>query len=149
MPFGFGKNGDNHDVAATIEPLDNDNLQEIEKIHEMLNPNEALLIVVRQSRVIRDGQAVTPNISYATNKRIIIRDPYMLGIKENVVDIPYHVLKSVKLEKGLFSSTIRYEAPVLVGSKRLGMIDVIVCGETDNAGFIEAIPTERPKTYFK
>jgi hypothetical protein len=66
--------------------------------------------------------------------RIIIRDPYMLGIKENVVDIPYDVITSIKLEKGLLSSTIRFEAPALVGSKRLGMIDGIVSGENDHEG---------------
>jgi PH (Pleckstrin Homology) domain-containing protein len=43
------------------------------------------------------AQLLPPNIIYATNKRIIIRDPYMLGIKENIVDIPYDVITSVKL----------------------------------------------------
>jgi hypothetical protein len=143
MPLGFGKKRDNDDVAATIEPLDNDDLQEIEKIHEMLNPNEAVLVVARQSRVRPGGSAVTPNIIYATDKRIIIRDPYMMGIKENIIDIPYDVITTVKLEKGLLSSTIRFEAPALVGSKKLGMIDGIVSGENDHEGVIEAIPKRR------
>jgi Bacterial PH domain/Short C-terminal domain len=135
MPFGFGKNDD----GASIQPLDNDDLNEIKKIQEMLNPNEDVLVVARQSRVRPGGSAVTPNIIYATNRRIIIRDPYMLGIKANVVDIPYDVITSVKLEKGLLSSTIRFEAPALVGSKRLGMIEGIVSGENDHEGVIEAI----------
>jgi hypothetical protein len=42
----------------------------------------------------------------------------MLGIKENVVDIPNDVITSVELERGLLSSTIRFEAPALVGSKK-------------------------------
>ena len=67
----------------------------------------------------------------------------MLGIKENIVDIPYDVITSVKLEKGLFSSTIRFEAPALVGSKRLAMIHGIVSGETDNEGIIQAIPKRK------
>jgi len=139
MPFGFGKN----DGGASIQPLDNDDLNEIKKIREMLNPNEDVLVVARQSRVRPGGSAVTPNIIYATNRRIIIRDPYMLGIKENVVDIPYDVITSVKLEKGLLSSTIRFEAPALVGSKRLGMIDGIVSGDNDHEGVIEAIPKRK------
>jgi Bacterial PH domain len=102
MPFGFGKN----DNESSIQPLDNDDLNEIKKIQEMLNPNEEVLVVARQ------------------------------GIKENIVDIPYDVITSVKLEKGLLSSTIRFEAPALVGSKRLGMIHGIVSGETDNEGVI-------------
>ncbi|MGH9987918.1 MAG: PH domain-containing protein, partial [Nitrososphaeraceae archaeon] len=129
MSFGFGKSND-----LSIESLDNDDLQEIKKICEMLNPNEEVLVVARQSRVRPGGSAVTPNIIYATNRRIIIRDPYMMGIKENIIDIPYDVITSVKLDKGLLSSTIRFEAPALVGSKRLGMIDGIVGGENDHEG---------------
>ena len=86
---------------------------------------------------------MTPNIIYATNRLIIIRDPQMLGIKENVVDIPYDVITSVKLEKGLLSSTIKFEAPELVGSKRLGMIEGIVRGENDHEGVVEAIPKRK------
>jgi hypothetical protein len=138
MSFGFGKNNN-----LSIESLDNDDLQEIKKICEMLNPYEEVLVVARQSRVRPGGSAVTPNIIYATNKRIIIRDPYMMGIKENIIDIPYEVITSVKLDKGLLSSTIRFEAPALVGSKRLGMIDGIVGGENDHEGTIEAIPKRK------
>ena len=64
-------------------------------------------------------------------------------LKENIVDIPYDVITSVKLEKGLLSSTIRFEAPALVGSKKLGMIHGIVSGETDNEGVIQAIPKRK------
>jgi len=109
----------------------------------MLNLNEDVLVVARQSRIKPGGSAVTPNIIFATNKRIIIKDPYMMGIKENIVDIPYDVITSVKLEKGLLSSTIRFEAPALIGSKRLGMIDGIVSGENDHQGVIEAIPKRK------
>ncbi|HZC49126.1 MAG TPA: PH domain-containing protein, partial [Nitrososphaeraceae archaeon] len=84
-----------------------------------------------------------PNIIYATDRRIIVRDPYMLGIKENVVDIPYDIITSVKLEKGLLSSTIRFKAPGLMSSTRLGMIDSIVDGEDDQGGIIEAIPKDK------
>jgi hypothetical protein len=64
----------------------------------------------------------------------------MLGIKENLIDIPYDVITSIKLENGLFSSTIRFEAPALVGSKRLGMIHGIIHGNNDHEGVIQAIP---------
>jgi hypothetical protein len=67
--------------------------------------------VARQSRIKPGGSLHTPNVIYATDRRIFIRDPYMLGIKENVVDIPYDIITSVKLEKGLLSSTIRFKSP--------------------------------------
>ncbi|HZD34809.1 MAG TPA: PH domain-containing protein [Nitrososphaeraceae archaeon] len=145
MPFGFGKK-DNDKVGPiddSIEPLDKDDYGEIEKIKEMLNPNEVVIVVARQSRILPGGSYITPNVIYATNRRIIMRDPYMLGIKENILDIPYDVITSVKLEKGLFSSEIRFEAPAIVGSKRLGMIHGIVSGETDNEGVIQAIPKRK------
>lgn len=145
MPFGFGKKWNTHRVTSndSIEPLDKDDYEEIEKIKEMLNPNEEVIMVARQSRILPGGSYITPNVIYATNRRIIMRDPYMLGIKENIVDIPYDVITSVRLEKGLFSSEIRFEAPAIVGSKRLGMIHGIVSGETDNEGIIRAIPKRK------
>jgi hypothetical protein len=139
MPFGFGKEKNNKNQLTrddSIEALDDDDYQEIKKIKEMLNPNEEVALVARQSRMLPGGSYVTPNIIYATNRRIILRDPYMLGIKENIVDIPYDVITSVKLEKGLLTSTIRFEAPALV-------IQGIVSGETDSEGVIQAIPKRK------
>jgi phage-related minor tail protein len=43
----------------------------------------------------------------------------------------------------LEATTIRFEAPALVGSKKLGMINGIVSGETDNEGVIQAIPKRK------
>ncbi|MFY9964664.1 MAG: PH domain-containing protein [Nitrososphaeraceae archaeon] len=124
----------------SIQPLNSDDLNDIRKIRDVLNPDENVIIVARQSRILPGGSYVTPNTIYATEKRLIIRDPYLLGIKENLIDIPYDVITSIKLEKGMFSSTIRFEAPALVGSKKLGMIHGIIHGDNDNEGVIQAIP---------
>jgi hypothetical protein len=148
MPFDFGNREDNNNQPS-IEALDNNDLQEVKEIHQMLNPNEEVLVVARQSRIRPGGSAVTPNIIYATNTRIIIRDPYMLGIKENIVDIPYDVITSVNLEKGLLSSTIRFEAPALVGSKKLGMIDGIVSGRMIMRESSKQFRRERQRTWSK
>ena len=80
MPFGFGKKDNVNNPS--IQPLDDDDLREVKKVHEMLNPNEQVLVVARQSRIKPGGSAVTPNIIYAMNKRIII---------------PYDAITSVKL----------------------------------------------------
>jgi hypothetical protein len=143
MPFGFGRSKE--DPSSIKKPLtDKDDLEEISKITEMLNPDEKVLLVARQSRIKPGGSHFTPNIIYATDRRIIVRDPYMLGIKENVVDIPYDIITSIKLEKGLLSSTIRFKAPGLMSSTKLGMMDSIVDGEdTDQVGVIEAIPKDK------
>jgi hypothetical protein len=145
--FGLGKRLDNSKELAikiserfSIQPLNTDDMGEIRRIQDVLNPNENVMIVARQSRILPGGSYVTPNTIYATEKRLIIRDPYMLGIKENLIDIPYDVITSIKLEKGLFSCTIRFEAPALVGSKRLGMIHGMIHGNNDQEGVIQAIP---------
>ena len=149
MPFGLGgSREDKEDPSSIKKPYaygDYD-LEEISKITEMLNQDERVLLVAKQSRIKPGGSHFTPNIIYATDRRIIIRDPYMLGIKENVIDIPYDIITSLKLEKGLLSSTIRFKAPGLMSSTRLGMIDSIVDdGDEDNdqGGVIEAIPKDK------
>lgn len=116
---------------------------EINKITDMLNPDEKILLVARQSRIKPGGSYFTPNTIYATDRRIIIRDPYMLGLKANIIDIPYDIITSLKLEKGLLSSTIRFKAPGLMSSNKLGMMDSIVEGEDDPTGIIEAIPKDK------
>ncbi len=145
MTFGFGD-----DKEENFPPIKNSlkiggsDSEEINKIIEMLNPDERVLLVARQSRLKPGGSHFTPNIIYATDRRIIIRDPYMLGIKENVIDIPYDIITSIKLEKGLLSSTIRFKAPALMSSTRLGMMNSIVDGEdNDQGGVIEAIPKNK------
>src|SRR5918995_6980940 len=142
MPSGLGDNKEDSPIKKPF--TDRDDLEEINKISEMLNPDERVLLVARQSRIKPGGSHFTPNIIYATDRRIIVRDPYMLGIKENVVDIPYDIITSIKLEKGLLSSTIRFKAPGIMSSTKLGMIDSIVDGEdNDQGGVIEAIPKNK------
>ena len=102
---------------------DKDELDEVQKIGNMLNPNEKVLLVARQSRFLPGGSALTPNIVIATDRRIIIRDPYDLGFRSEIVDIPYDVITSVKLLKGILTSTILFKAPALVNQSKLGLLD--------------------------
>ena len=146
MPFGSDDKNeeDNKDSTYFKKPVTEEvDLNEINKINEILNPDEKVLLVARQSKIKPGGSYFTPNIIYATDRRIIIRDPYMLGIKANVVDIPYDIITSLKLEKGLLSSTIRFKAPGLMSSTKLGMMDSIIEGEDDQTGLIEAIPKDK------
>jgi hypothetical protein len=143
MPFGFGSKKENINIFTT---KDRDELAEITKIAEMLNPDEKVLLVAKQSRIKPGGSYMTPNIVYATDRRIIIRDPYMLGLKENIVDIPYDIITSVKLEKNILSSTIRFKAPGLVSSTRLGMMEEIIDGQEDEeGGKIESISKKKQR----
>jgi hypothetical protein len=144
MQFGFGSGKKNNIALFTTNIKDREELSEITKIAEMLNPDEKVLLVAKQSRIKPGGSYITPNIVYATDRRIIIRDPYMLGLKENIVDIPYDIITSVKLEKNILSSTIRFKAPGLVSSTRLGMMEEIIDGQEDEeGGKIECIPKKK------
>ena len=89
------------------------------------------------------GSALTPNTVIATDKRVIIRDPYMLGLKSELIDIPYDVITSVKLQKGILTSTILFEAPTLVNKSKLGLMDENIGGEDDHGAVIEALPKDK------
>ncbi len=144
MPFGFGSRKKKNTDLFTTNMKDREELSEITKIAEMLNPDEKVLLVAKQSRIKPGGSYMTPNTVYATDRRIIIRDPYMLGLKENIVDIPYDIITSVRLEKNILTSTIRFKAPGLVSSTRLGMMEEIIDGQEDEeGGTIEAIPKKK------
>jgi hypothetical protein len=137
------------DVAIT----DKDDLEEIEKIRDMLNPNEEVFVVARQSRLKPGGSKFTPNVVFATDRRIIIRDPSMLGLREDIVDIPYDMISSVRIDKGVFSSNIIFKAPGLINSSRRGKLDKLMMVDRDEIrrehvgeeedGIITAIPKDK------
>ena len=62
------------------------------------------------------GSLVTPNIIFATNKRLIIRDPTTLGLRAGIESIPYSQINKVHLEKGAFTS----ELVMVVGQYETG-----------------------------
>jgi hypothetical protein len=76
-PFGLDRKEQPQSFATDI--TDKEDLEEIREIAEMLNPNEEVFVVARQSRLKPGGSAFTPNIAFGTDRRIIIKDPTMLG----------------------------------------------------------------------
>jgi hypothetical protein len=146
MPsFGFGRKEQPQSFTADI--TDKQDLDEIKEISNMLNPNEEVFVVARQSRLKPGGSAFTPNIVFGTDRRIIIKDPTMLGLRENVVDIPYDMISSVRIDKGVFSSNIIFKAPGLINSGRRGKLDKMMEGYGDSSGLAdeEGIITAIPK----
>lgn len=55
----------------SIQALNSDDMNEIRRIQDVLNPNESVIIVARQSRILPGGSYVTPNTIYTTEKRLI------------------------------------------------------------------------------
>src|SRR5690349_17753860 len=109
-PFGFGRKEQPQQPFIT-DITNGEDLEEIKKISHMLNQNAEVFVVARQSRFKPGGSKFTPNVVFGTDRRIIIIDPSMLGLRENVVDIPYDMISSVRLDKGVFSSNVIFKAP--------------------------------------
>ncbi len=155
-PLGFDKKDEQQlpsNLITDTSITDKDDLEEIKKIAHMLNPNEEVFVVARQSRLKPGGSKLTPNVVFATDRRIIIKDPSMLGLREDIVDIPYDMISSVRIDKGMFSSNIMFKAPGLVNSSRTGKLDKLMMVDGDEIrreqvgeeedGIITAIPKDK------
>jgi hypothetical protein len=133
-PVGFDTKEDDQvpsNLTTNAAITNKDDLDEIEKIRNILNPNEEVFVVARQSRLKPGGSKLTPNVVFGTDRRIIIRDPSMLGLREDIVDIPYDMISSVRLDKGVFSSNIIFKAPGLINSSRRGKLDRLMMVDKD------------------
>src|SRR2546428_7051303 len=97
------------EVYSTLETAhySKEEQDEIKKIASRLDPDEAVEIVARQSRFKPGGSQVTPDTIFVTNKRVIIRNPSMLGARQKVDSIAFNQITSIQLGKGVFSSTIK------------------------------------------
>lgn len=84
---------------------------EIKDIKHILEEGEKVLVYATQSRLKPGGNLVTPNKIYATNKRIIIRNPTMLGLRSSIEYYGYDKIAGVKVQKGLFSSMVYLTIP--------------------------------------
>ncbi|MFL6393236.1 MAG: PH domain-containing protein [Nitrososphaeraceae archaeon] len=154
--MGFDKKDEQQlpsNLITDTSITDKDDLEEIKKIAHMLNPNEEVFVVARQSRLKPGGSKLTPNVVFATDRRIIIKDPSMLGLREDIVDIPYDMISSVRIDKGMFSSNIMFKAPGLINSSRRGKLDKLMMVDGDEIrreqvgeeedGIITAIPKDK------
>lgn len=117
------------ELAFDISEFDEKERSEIERVKKMLEAAEVIKIVARQSRIMPGGSIVTPNIIFATNKRLIIRDPNTLGLRADIESIPYSQINKVHLEKGAFTSEL--------------VMDVGQYATGDNKQTISAIPKKK------
>ncbi|MDQ3887713.1 MAG: PH domain-containing protein [Thermoproteota archaeon] len=149
MPFRFGKENESEVHLVTDNITDKDDLEEIRKIANRLGQDEKVRFVAKQSRMKPGGSALaTPNIVFATDRRIIIRNPTMLGMRENIEDIPYDKITSVKLEKGIFSSTILIRAPGLSEMSRVSKHSGLIAWGRGEDGQIDALPRDKGERLF-
>jgi hypothetical protein len=95
------------------ESLTVEEKNEVQKIQGYLDSDEQVLLVARQSRLRPGGSVTTPNIIFATDRKLVIRNPMMLGLRESVEVVPYLEITAVHLKKGVFSSEVMITAPGL------------------------------------
>lgn len=103
-------NDSDGELCASKEFSDNE-FEQIRKIKHRLDDDEQVQFIARQSKYRPGGSFTTPDTIFVTNKRILIRDPSLLGVKENIVSVSYDKITSIELERGVFSSKIIKRAP--------------------------------------
>jgi hypothetical protein len=149
MPFHFRKKEEEETVHFITDITNKEELDEIRRIANRLDQYEKVRFVAKQSRMKPGGSALaTPNIIFATDKRVIIRNPTMLGMRENIEDIPYEKMTSVKLEKGVFSSTVLIRAPGLSEMSRVSKNSGLIAWGRGEDGQIDALSKDKGEQLF-
>jgi len=103
-------NDSDGELCASKEFSDNE-FEQIRKIKHRLDDDEQVQFIARQSKYRPGGSFTTPDTIFVTNKRILIKDPSLLGVRENIVSVSYDKITSIELERGVFSSKIIKRAP--------------------------------------
>jgi hypothetical protein len=104
---GFGQKNLPKDSSGEFIVTKGNELSEIEKVKEFLDPDETVHIVAKQTRRKPGGAIMlAPNSIIVSNKRLIITNPSMAGLRKSIQDFPYDKIVGIKLQKGIFTSTI-------------------------------------------
>ena len=122
--------------------LDVDERREIARILPYLDASERVLVVARQSRVHPGATLVfTPDVIFCTDRRTIIRNPMMLGLREHVDFYRHRDVKSARLVRGRFTSSLMLTVPGMGTAARSAS------GEGD--GIISAIPHAKAEEIYR
>jgi len=133
MPFGFGKKDAQrryNEGAAKTDISDTKKLDEIEKVADRLEENEKVMLVTRQTKnpLKPGGSLFTPNSIIVTDKKVILRNPSALGLRQKLEYYQYDQIVDVKLERGVLSSRIEINVP---GSFEDASIDALAKDEAE------------------
>jgi Bacterial PH domain len=145
--FGFRtKRVINIDAAPKVTTLpikDEDELYRITEISNVLDINEKVLLVITQSKVRLVGLPFASYVIYATDRRIIIRDISLNGLKENTVGIPYSLITDINHKEGFISARIILKVSRIRYDEELPSLDEY--GNTGNKyeWIIEHIPNSK------
>ncbi len=78
----------------------------IAKSKNALWSEETIMVTATQKRFAPGGSVITPGTIIATDKRVIIINNPIFGIRKEYEAIPYTRIASVRLEQGIISSSV-------------------------------------------
>lgn len=136
----------NIDADPKVTPIpikDEDELYRITEISSMLDINEKVLLVITQSKVRLVGLPFTSYVIYATDRRIIIRDISLHGLKENTIGLPYTIITDINHKEGLISTCIRLRVSRTQGNNELPALDQSGITGNNFEWVIEHIPKSK------
>jgi Bacterial PH domain/Short C-terminal domain len=105
---------------------DENELEEIKRIANRLVKDEKVMFVARQSRFKPGGSKGSPATFFVTSLRLIVRNPSMMGMREDFSFVHYDRISSLNVKKGFFSSTLKIMAEGFAGD-----IDAIDKGKAE------------------
>ena len=76
------------------------------QIEDCLLPDENVIAIATESRI---KNPVTPNTIVATDRRLIVLEPTMGGLKHNLQDWLYEDIQNVKHKSGLIFSGVSFD----------------------------------------
>jgi Bacterial PH domain/Short C-terminal domain len=94
---------------------DENELEEIRRIANRLVKDEKVVFVARQSRFKPGGSKGSPATFFVTSQRLIVRNPSMMGMREDFSFVHYDRISSLNVKKGFFSSTLKIMAEGFAG----------------------------------
>ena len=130
-------------LSTTIPIKDEDELYRITEISSLLDINEKVLLVITQSKIRLVGLPFTSYVIYATDRRIIIRDISMHGLKENTIGLLYSIITDINHEEGLVSARIRLKIKRTQVDKGLPLLDQYETIGNEFEWIIEHIPKSK------
>jgi Bacterial PH domain/Short C-terminal domain len=117
MPSGINKKEEKTGSPPTfITDITNEiELEEIRRIANRLGKDEKVIFVARQSRFKPGGSKGSPATFFVTSQRLIVRNPSMMGMREDFSFVHYDRISSLNVKKGFFSSTLKIMAEGFAG----------------------------------
>ena len=129
------------DPTSTLMPIkDEGDLHRITEISGMLEVDEKVLLVIAQSKIRLVGLPFSSNIIYATDRRIILRDISLHGLKENNIGIPYTIITDIAHKEGFISSRVKLKVNRMQGVNGLTAIGQYGVTGNDLEWIIEHLP---------